>query len=164
MSILTMLYDMVIGPLLILFEAVFSFSYRYFSIGASIVVLSLAVNFLVLPLYRRADAIQEEERQAQLRLAPGVNRIKKAFQGNERFMMLQTYYRQNGYSQLAPLKGAVPLLLEIPFFLAAYRFLNSLQLLQGASMGPIQDLSLPDQMLKLGGFSLNLLPFLMKAL
>ncbi len=163
MSILTMLYDMVIGPLLILLEAVFAFSHRYLSIGASIVVLSLTVNLLVLPLYRRADAIQEEERQAQIRLAPGVNRIKKAFRGNERFMMLQTYYRQNGYSQLAPLKGAVPLLLEIPFFLAAYRFLNSLHLLQGAAMGPIQDLSLPDQLLKLGGISLNLLPFLMTA-
>ena len=116
MSILTMLYNMVIGPLLILFEAVFALSHRYFSIGTSIVILSLVVNILVLPLYKRADAIQEEERQAQLRLAPGVRRIKKAFHGDERFMMLQTYYRQNGYSQLAPLKGAVPLLLEIPLF------------------------------------------------
>ena len=163
MSILTMLYNMVIGPLLILFEAVFALSHRYFSIGTSIVILSLVVNILVLPLYKRADAIQEEERQAQLRLAPGVRRIKKAFHGDERFMMLQTYYRQNGYSQLAPLKGAVPLLLEIPFFLAAYRFLNSLQLLQGAAMGPVHDLSRPDQLIQLGGFTLNLLPVLMTA-
>lgn len=56
-------------------------------------------------------------------------------------MILQTYYRQNHYKPTYVLRGAISLLLEIPFFIAAYRFLSNLQLLQGASFGPIHDLA-----------------------
>jgi len=119
------------------------------------------MNFLVLPLYRRADAMQAEERDQALRMKPWVDHIKKTFKGDERFMMLQTYYRQVGYKQTDALKGSVSLLLEIPFFIAAYQFLSHLQLLQGVSFGPIADLSAPDGLLKIGSLSINVLPILM---
>lgn len=45
--------------------------------GLSFVVLSLAMNFLVLPLYKRADAMQEEEREMELRLHDGVAHTKR---------------------------------------------------------------------------------------
>lgn len=44
--------------------------------GLSIIVLSLVMNFLVLPLYMRADALQEEERDMEARLHRGVTHIK----------------------------------------------------------------------------------------
>ncbi len=49
--------------------------------GLAIVFLSLAINLLVLPLYRRADAMQEEEREIAKRLKPGIDHIKKSVQG-----------------------------------------------------------------------------------
>jgi YidC/Oxa1 family membrane protein insertase len=122
------------------------------------------MNFLVLPLYRQADAMQAQERELEQRLQPWVKHIKKTFSGEERFMMLQTYYRQNHYKQTDALKGSVSLLLEVPFFIAAYRFLSNLTILQGVHFGPIADLGRPDALLQLGGVSVNVLPILMTAI
>lgn len=159
-----MLSNLIIGPLKLLFEVLFALSNRVLNEGLSIVMLSLAVNILVLPLYRRADAMQEEERQAETRLAPMVRHIRSTFRGDEQMMILQAYYRQNHYSPLHALKGAVPLLLQIPFFIAAYQFLSQLGCLRGTAFGPISDLSLPDQLLRLGTITLNVLPILMTAI
>ena len=78
-------------------------------------------------------------------------------------MMLQTYYRQNHYKPTDAFKGSVSLLLEIPFFIAAYRFLSGLSAIRGVSFGAIADLGSPDALIQLGAFSINLLPFLMTA-
>ena len=148
MTITGILYKLILGPLVLLFDVVYAMTCRVTGDpGFSIVFLSLAMNLLVLPLYRRADALQEDERRQSIALQPGVSHIKKTFRGNERFMILQTYYRQNRYRPWYALKGSLSLLLEIPFFIAAYRFLSGLQLLQGVSFGPIRDLSLPDGLL-----------------
>ena len=121
----------------------------------------MTINLLVLPLYRRADAMQEEERQTSIKLKPGIDQIRKAFKGDERFMILQTYYRQNDYKPYYALKGSLSLLLEIPFFIAAYHYLSHSYVLQGAAFGPIADLGAPDNLIRLGGISLHLLPILM---
>jgi len=156
------LYQLLIGPLELLFETVFSLAYRVVkSPGLTIVFLSLAMNFLVLPLYRRADAIQTEQRDKALQMKPWVDHIKKTFRGDERFMMLETYYREVGYKPTDALKGSVSLLLEVPFFIAAYRFLSGLSLLNGVSFGPIADLGAPDGLIRIGGLAINLLPILM---
>ena len=65
--LLDMLSKLILGPLELLFDVVYAVGYRITANpGLSIVLLSLVINFLVLPLYRRADAVQEEERlQAQ---------------------------------------------------------------------------------------------------
>ena len=162
MSVGRLLYQLILGPLELVFDVIYSLAYQITEHpGMAIVFLSLAMNFLVLPLYRRADAMQEEERLQSLRMKPGIDQIKKMFKGDERFMILQTYYRQNNYKPYYALKGSLSLLLEIPFFIAAYRYLSELSLLQGASFGPISDLGHPDQLIQLGGISLNLLPILM---
>ena len=79
-------------------------------------------------------------------------------------MMLQTYYRQNNYNPLYSLRGIISLLLQIPFFIAAYQFLSTLQTLNGASFGIIKDMSVPDGLLKIGGLTVNLLPIIMTAI
>ena len=156
------LHKLILGPLELLFDAVYTVSYRITgSPGGSIILLSIAVNLLLLPLFRRVDAVQQEERlQAQL-LKPGIEKIRRAFRGDERFMILQTYYRQNNYKPYYALKGSLSLLLEIPFFLAAYRYLSGLSLLQGVPFGPVTDLGLPDQLISISGTSIHLLPVLM---
>ena len=160
--LLTSIYNLLIGPLVLLFEFIYSMAHKLTeNPGLSIIALSLAMNFLVLPLYRRADAMQEEERQTAARLQPGVAQIKKAFKGDERFMMLQTFYRQNNYKPYYALKGSLSLLLEIPFFIAAYRFLSSLPLLNGVQFGLIRDLGAPDALFHIGSFAVNVLPILM---
>ena len=70
-------------------------------------------------------------------------------------MILQTYYRQNNYKPTDALKGSVSLLLQIPFFMAAYNFLSTLSELQGKDFGPIKDLGSPDGLLVIGGIAIN---------
>ena len=158
-----MLGHLVLGPLELLFEVIFALSNRVLSVGMSIVALSLTVNILVLPLYRRADEMQRAEQEMEARLAPGIKHIKTVFHGDEQIMILQTFYRQHRYSPLHAMKGALPLLLQVPFFIAAYQFLSHLGCLQGSILGPIKDLGQPDQLLHIGGLTLNFLPILMTA-
>lgn len=162
MSFLEIIYTLLIGPLQLIFEIIFSIANRMTGHpGAAIISLSLIMNFLVLPLYRRADAMQEEARDMELKLQKGVSHIKKYFSGDERMMILQTYYQQNHYKPTDALNGSISLLLEVPFFIAAYQFLSHLEVLQGVSFGPIADLGAPDGMLVLGGIAINILPILM---
>ncbi len=162
MSFFSILEALLIGPLKLVFEVIFSVANRIIGHpGYAIVILSLVMNILVLPLYRRADAMQEEARDIDMKLKDGVSHIKKTFSGDERMMILQTYYRQNNYSPLSALKGSVSLLLEIPFFMAAYQFLSHLDILDGVSLGPITDLGKPDGLIVIGAITLNALPILM---
>jgi ABC-type polysaccharide transport system permease subunit len=65
---------------------------------------------------------------------------------------------------LYALKGTLSLLLQIPFFMAAYHFLSHLQILSGAAFGPIRDLAAEDGLTRIGSAQINLLPILMTAI
>ena len=154
--------NLVIGPLKLIFETIFVFANNTIGHpGWAIVVLSLIMNILVLPLYMRADMLQEEARQLEQRLHNGMAHIKKAFSGDERMFILQTYYRQNNYTPATTLKGSISLLLEIPFFIAAYQFLSSLSLIDNVSFWGINNLGAPDRLLGVNNISINVLPILM---
>lgn len=162
MSFLEILDILLLKPLQLLFEVVYMAVNKVIDHpGLSIMMLSLFVNLLILPLYMRADAIQAEEDAVEKKLQRGVEHIKKTFHGDERMMLLQTYYRQNHYKPAYVLRSAISLFLQIPFFIAAYRFLSGLQQLSGASLGPITDLGRPDAMLQIGRVAVNILPIIM---
>ena len=162
MSLITILETLLIGPLKLVFEIIFTLANRFVGHpGLAIIFLSLIMNILVLPLYRRADAMQEESRNIDMKLEKGVTHIKKHFSGDERMMILQTYYRQNNYKPTDALNGSVSLLLEVPFFMAAYQFLSQLEILNGVPFGPIADLGAPDGLIVIGGIAINFLPILM---
>ena len=113
MSFLNILYTLLIQPLQLFFELIYmAADWIIGDPGLSIIALSLAMNFLVLPLYRKADAMQEEERQTELRLHEGLTHIKKTYKGDERMMILQTFYRQNDYKPTYVLKGPPPFFLR----------------------------------------------------
>ncbi len=162
MSFWSVLETLLLGPLKLVFEIIFrTANIIVADPGVAIIFLSLTMNILVLPLYKRADAMQERTRDIEAALSRGVAHIKKTFSGDERMMILQTYYRQNNYKPTNALNGSVSLLLEIPFFMAAYQFLSGLDVLDGISFGPIKDLGAPDGMLVIGGLAINVLPILM---
>ncbi len=162
MSFGLILYQLFLSPLTLVFEAVYSVAYGFLqSAGAAIFPLSLVVNFLLLPFYNRADAIQEEERKRQDKMAPFVKHIKNTFKGDERYMMLQALYREHGYKPVYALRSSIALILEVPFFIAAYRFLSDLPVLRGTSFLFLKDLGQPDALFVIGGFTVNLLPILM---
>lgn len=158
-------YKMIIGPLNLYFELVYALSYNLVGLsGLTVVPMSLAVSFICLPFYRRAEAMQKEERELEKSMEKGIAHIRSTFSGDERFLMLQTYYRFKHYHPLYVLKSALPLALQVPFFISAYRFLSGLKSFIGVSFGPIADLSAPDGLLSIGGLTVNVLPILMTAI
>ena len=162
MSFFEILDTILLKPLYLIFETVYMIVYKVTdSSGLSIVILSLFVNFLALPLYMRADTMQAEEHALERKLLRGADHIKKTFTGDERMLMLQTYYRQNHYKPAYVLRGAASLLLQIPFFIAAYHFLFDLELLRGVSFGMIYNFGKPDGMFQIGGLVINVLPIIM---
>lgn len=165
LSLLSILYYIIIMPIQILFETIFSIAFNIsMNAGMSIFALSLAMNFLVLPLYNYADTMQAKAMALEAKLSDGVKHIKRTFHGEEQLMMLQTYYRQNHYSPYNVVKCSLPVLLEIPFFIAAYDFLAQLDILHGMPLGPIKDLGAADGLLVFGDYTINILPLIMTLL
>ena len=116
-----MLHAIIFQPLILFFEFVYNVAYSLTEHPAlSIIFLSLAMNFLVLPLYKRADEMQNEQRLKEKSMEKDIAFLKKTFKGDERMMVLETYYRQHNYKPIYILKGSLSLALEIPFFVAAY--------------------------------------------
>ena len=158
----SMLYYIIIYPIELLLDIVFHLAHLVSgNPGIAIIVVSFVVNILLLPLYRRADAIQAEEKKRQDAMSGWVSHIKRTFRGDERVMMLSAYYKEQQYHPIYALRSSISLLLQIPFFIAAYHFLSHLSLLTGTSFLMIRDLSLPDALISIGGISINILPILM---
>lgn len=155
------LFFMIIQPLVLLIEFIFTEMYRVFgNYGVAIIMVSVVVNLLVFPLYKRSDAMQEQERKKQKEMEHWVKHIRKTFKGDERFMMLSTYYRQQDYQPVNAVRGSLSLLLQIPFFMAAYHYLSNVNI-QGASFLFLPNLAEADHLLRVGGYALNLMPILM---
>ncbi|MBQ9239181.1 MAG: YidC/Oxa1 family membrane protein insertase [Treponema sp.] len=156
------LYTLIIYPLIQVIEfAFFLFESVFKNPGIAVIGVSAAVSVLCLPLYIVAERWQQLERDTQKRLAPGMAHIKAAFSGDEQYMMLSTYYRENHYHPLMALRSSFGLLIQIPFFIAAYTFLSHLTTLKGASFFFIRDMGSPDALLHIGSFPINVLPIAM---
>jgi YidC/Oxa1 family membrane protein insertase len=127
--------------------------------------VSIAVSVYTLPLYIIAEKHQQIEREIQKKLKPKIDKIKKAFSGDQQYMILSTYYRQNHYHPIYGMRNTLGLLIQIPFFIAAYSYLSHLEILHGVSFFFIKDLSVPDGFfsLNIGGINhtINILPIAM---
>jgi len=156
------LYTVIITPIVQIIEFVYVFFFKVFKNAAfSVLGVSLTVSFLSLPLYIMAERWQIIERDTIKRLKPAVNKIKSVFSGDEQFMILSTFYRQNHYHPLYSLRSSIGLIVQIPFFIAAYAYLSNLEVLHGVSLFYIKDISLPDSLFHIGKIPVNILPIAM---
>ena len=156
------LFSFFIRPIELILEFIFSSVYKMTdNVGVSVIFVGILMNILILPLYMRADVVQKKEKELEASLKKGIDHIKKTFKGDERLLMLNTYYNQNNYSPIYVLKGSISLLLQIPFFMAGFHLLSNLKITDGVSFLMIKDLGLPDNMFSIGSLTINVLPILM---
>ncbi|MDR2210643.1 MAG: membrane protein insertase YidC [Spirochaetaceae bacterium] len=163
---LDLLYHIIIGPIELILEILFGLFILVIrnNHGAAILGISVIVSFFCLPLYIKAESLQEKERAVQKKLAGKTAAIKRCFKGDERYMILAMYYRENHYHPIMALRSSLSLLIQIPFFIAAYHFLSHLAVLKGEPFLFIRDLGSPDALIKTGALTINLLPVLMTAI
>jgi len=156
------LYTIIIYPLYQIIEFAFKFFGDVFKdTGISVIGVSMAVSILCLPLYIIAERWQQIERDTEKALEGGVKRIKSVFSGDEQYMILSTYYRQHRYHPLMALRSSFGLLIQIPFFIAAYVFLSNLSALRGEHFLFIRDMGAEDALFRIGNFPVNVLPIAM---
>ena len=159
---LSLLFDLTIAPIQLWMASALEYAYKLTaSYGWSIVLMSLVVNFIILPIYIQAERWQQNERKIKNSISEREKMIKRAFKGQERFAMISTLYRQAGYSPLLALRSSLGFFLQIPFFCAAYLYLSDLKELQGVSYLFIKNLGAPDHLISVGNYSINFLPILM---
>lgn len=131
------------------------------SYGFSIILLSLAVSIMLFPLFWLAEIIQNKERARKAKMQADLDKLKDVTNKREKYYYTKRIYRQYNYSPLYSFAGLLGLIIQIPFFLAAYWMLIEYTPIQGVSFGPITDLSEPDGLLSFSGVSINILPFVM---
>lgn len=139
--------------LLILFIATHQYIPNY---GWIIVVFAVVIKIIVYPLthktYESAAKMQE--------LQPKITALREKYKNDNQRLSRETMklYKEEGVN---PLSGCLPLLLQMPIFIALYNlFGKTIELRQAPFILWIQDLSLPDELL-IGGFGLHILPLLM---
>jgi YidC/Oxa1 family membrane protein insertase len=115
--------------------------------GWSIVILTVVINFLLLPLKMTSMKSMKKMQQLQPQVAAINERYKglsmrdpKKAQQNQEVMEL---YKKHGVN---PMGGCMPMLLQIPFFIAFYKVLTVALELRGASWLWVTDLSRPEHL------------------
>ena len=157
------IYNIAIYPVEFIIETLFYLFYNVFqsSYAVSLFLLSLSVNFLSLPLYNIAESWQAKERAIQDKMKPMIDNIKSVYKGDQRYLLIRTCQRINGYKTIYAFRGTLGLLIQVPFFIAAYNFIHNLSGVNFGSFLFIKDLSSPDALFKIGNFNINILPFIM---
>src|SRR5690625_1083950 len=153
-----LLYTLTLLPIELVMRFALEWAYRLsHNYGWAIIILSLVVNTALLPVYYAAERWRGQDQKRRDAMQGMLDKIKANYKGKERYYYIQSLYRIHGYRPLSSVKASVGLLIQIPFFFAAYQLLSQYQPLQGVSFWVLNDLSQPDGLL----FGLNLLPFVM---
>jgi membrane protein insertase Oxa1/YidC/SpoIIIJ len=154
------LHDLLVLPLMYLYAVLFDVPASWLSLGGRILFFSVVINLILAPLYSQMELRSRAGRAKRAAVEQDVKRMRRFFRGRERYFYVQAVYRQHDYRPMTQLWMSGDLLVQILVFATVFHFLRGLELLQGASFGPLADLSKPDGLL--GGF--NLLPLLMTAI
>ena len=127
--------------------------------GWAIVILSLGITLLLLPVFIFIEKAKKKDDAVKQKMKSRLDEIKRCYRGQERFYYIQTLNRQFNYSPLRSLIPILSLLIQIPFFIAAYQFLSNFESLKSVGFLFINDLSKPDALLG----ALHILPIAMTA-
>ncbi len=156
------LYAITILPLEIIMEFVLeTVNGGSDSYGVALIAVSAVVSIGVLPLYHIAEKWQDAERLVQQKMKSKIDEFKSVLKGYELHACLNTLYRQNSYHPIYAVRTSIGILIQIPFFLAAYQLLSLYEPLNGVSFWFISDLGSPDQLIKTPWFAINVLPIMM---
>ncbi|MBO0797530.1 MAG: membrane protein insertase YidC, partial [Blastocatellia bacterium] len=112
--------------------------------GSSIIILTILLNMLFFPLRWKSSVTMKRAAAMQPRMKDLQERMKKLDKNDPRFLDLQR-------EQIAlmkegnPLLGCLPMLLQMPFFMAVYAILIvSIEVRNAPFFGWLKDLSSPD--------------------
>ncbi len=123
--------------------------------GLAIILLTILLKMFFYPL----SSISLRSMKEMQALKPQLDAIRKKYKDNPKKIQQETMtlYREHN---IKPLAGCLPMLVQIPIFIAFYQILmNSIEL-RGAHFLWIHDLAHADNLFKIGTFYINILPII----
>lgn len=129
--------------------------------GVAIILLTLVVKGALYPLTRKSFTSMRRMQELQ----PQINEIREKYKNDQQKMnqAMADFYKKE---KVNPLGGCLPLLLQIPFFIAMFGVFNNSFDLRGATFiaGWIDDLSATESILSWAGPSLPVIGTDLRAL
>ena len=135
--------------------------------GVAIIIVTILLKALFYPLSAKSYRSMAQMRE----LAPRLQSMKEKF-GDDKQKMQQSMMELYKTEKINPMSGCLPILVQIPVFIAFYWMLSgTVELRHAPFFGWIQDLAAPDTLFGiipksiplLGGMPIGLLPILMGA-
>ncbi len=127
------------------------------NLGWSLVVFSVLTKIVFMPLTKKSTDSMKKMQE----LNPQIKKMQEKYKDKPEIAQkeMMRMYKEN---KVNPLGGCLPLLLQMPFFFGLYSALiNSIDLWHAPFMLWMTDLSMPDTVGMISGFSINILPLLM---
>jgi len=140
--------------------------------GWVIIIISILSKLVFYPLTARGTRSMKKMQESQAQLKPKLDAIKKKWAGDAQRVNQETMklYKEEGVNPMAGMAGCMPMLIQMPVFLALYQVLYNMVDLRLAPWALwINDLSQPDALftlpfsIPLMGSYFNLLPLVMAA-
>jgi len=125
--------------------------------GVAIILVATLAKVATHPL----QAAGMRSMRSMQKIQPEVERLRKKHDKDPQKLnqAIMELYKEN---KVNPLGGCLPMLIQMPFFLALYHVLGyALDLRQAGFFGWITDLSSPDLLFQLGPIPVRILPLLM---
>jgi YidC/Oxa1 family membrane protein insertase len=124
--------------------------------GLAIIVLTVLVKTILFPLQNKAN----KSMKRMSILAPRMTELKEKYKDDQTRQSAETMklYKEYGIN---PLGGCLPMVVQMPIFFGFLYMLYTAAELRNASFLWVHDLSQPDTVAHLLGFSINILPIMM---
>ena len=127
----------------------------------SLSLLSLTVFLVMIPLYKIADYLTLKDKEKKKVMQADLDTLVNLKNNYEKHFYIKEIYKRNNYHPIQSLTSLLGLLIQIPFFIAAYVMLKHFEGFNGTSTFIFKDLSHPDGLFKMEGKLINIMPFIM---
>jgi len=135
--------------------------------GVSIIVITIIIRLIFLPLTIKSMASMKEMQLRMQELKPKIDALKEKYKDDKtkQNAELMKLYTSHGINPLSSLGGCLPLLVQIPVFIALYDVLLYSIELRHSSFLWINDLSEPEKLFDIPGIGIpfRILPLAMGA-
>ncbi|UTC97852.1 preprotein translocase YidC [Treponema denticola] len=158
MSLMSKVLTGLLYPFVVLIQTVFTYSYNICgNYGIALILLSLFITAITAPLYYLAERWKNKEKVVQKKMHKDIKSINENYEGQKRFYLTKAARKIYDYKWWYTFRTSFGLIIQIPFFFAAYEVLSKYSGYNGVSFLFIKDLGLPDNLVS----GVNVLPFVM---
>ena len=128
----------------------------FHSYGIAIILMTVLVKVLTYPL----TAVSFKSMKRMQALQPHITGLKEKHKDNPKKLQkeMMELYKEH---KVNPMGGCLPMLIQLPIFVALYTALQNAIELKGSSFLWMRDLSMPDTVAVVAGLPINILPIIM---